>query len=63
MKKCLFLGLVAMVGALTANAEGIRAVQLDLARQKESVAFVKAYAKRAADVGYNTLVLYLVDRV
>ena len=63
MKKCLFLGLVAMVGALTANAEGIRAVQLDLARQKESVAFVKAYAKRAADVGYNTLVLYLEDRV
>ena len=52
--------------ALSAGAEeikGIRAVQLDLARQKESVAFVKAYAKRMADVGYNTLVLYLEDRV
>ena len=58
--------LVVAASVLTASAEevkGIRALQLDLARQKESVSFVKAYAKRAANVGYNTLVLYLEDRV
>ena len=47
----------------TASAGEIRALQLDLARQKEPVSFVKAYAKRAVDAGYNTLVLYLEDRV
>ena len=62
----MLLTLVASIVILTASAgevTGIRAVQVDLARQKESVPFLKAYAKRAADAGYNTLVLYLEDRV
>jgi len=41
----------------------LRAVQLDLARQKETVGFVKAYLARMAQAGYNTMVLYLEDRV
>lgn len=53
------MGALALPGA----ADGIRALQLDLARQKESPAFVKAYAKRAREVGFNTFVLYLEDRV
>lgn len=59
------IGSIFMVFAvgLSVRADDIKAVQLDLARQKESISFVKAYAKRAADVGYNTLVLYLEDRV
>ena len=44
-------------------AERIVAVQLDLARQKESVAFLKSYMDRVRLVGYNTIVLYLEDRV
>jgi len=65
MKK-LSMGWAAAVLAafsLTASAGEIRAVQLDLARQKESVDFIKAYAKRVRDVGYNTIFLYLEDRV
>jgi len=46
-----------------AFAGGIRAVQLDLARQKESPAFVTNYMSRVRAVGYNTIVLYLEDRV
>jgi len=46
-----------------AMAEEIRAVQLDLAQQKVSVSFVKSYAKRVSEAEYNTLVLYLEDRV
>lgn len=41
----------------------IRAVQLDLGRQKETVPFLKAYVERIAAVGYNTLVMYLEGRV
>jgi len=40
-----------------------QAVQLDLARQKETVTFVKDYLRRVSSVGYNTVVLYLEDRV
>ena len=51
--------------ALTAFSDGarIRAVQLDLARQKESPAFVTNYMNRVRAAGYNTVVLYLEDRV
>lgn len=41
----------------------LRAVQLDLARQMETVDFVCGYAARAATWGFNTLVLYLEGRV
>lgn len=41
----------------------IRAAQLDLARQKEPVSFVQNFIERCADVGYNTVFLYLEDRV
>lgn len=41
----------------------IRAVQLDLARQMETVDFICDYAEKAAGWGFNTLVLYLEARV
>ena len=41
----------------------IRAVQLDLARQMETVEFVCGYADAAASWGFNTLFLYLEGRV
>ena len=34
-------------------------LQIDLARQKERIDFVKSYADFAAECGYNTLILYL----
>ena len=51
------------LGAASAEPWKIRAVQLDLARQKETVAFLKGYTDRIADAGFNTLVLYLEGRV
>lgn len=41
----------------------IRAVQLDLARQMETVPYIKRYTDFVAGVGFNTLVLYLEARV
>ncbi|HEY3332211.1 MAG TPA: family 20 glycosylhydrolase [Capsulimonadaceae bacterium] len=41
----------------------IRAVQLDLARQFETVEFVKRFIDDAARWGFNTVVLYLEGRV
>ena len=41
----------------------IKAVQLDLARQKETVPFIEAFTRKVAAAGYNTLVLYLEGRV
>lgn len=41
----------------------LRCLQIDLARQKESVAFVKSYADFAAENGYNALILYLENAV
>lgn len=38
-------------------------LQLDLARQKESVSFIKSYVDYAVENGYNTLVLYLENAV
>ncbi|MDD5708577.1 MAG: family 20 glycosylhydrolase, partial [Kiritimatiellae bacterium] len=41
----------------------IRAVQLDLARQMETVDFVLRYTDAIAQAGFNTLVLYLEGRI
>jgi hypothetical protein len=41
----------------------IRAVQLDLARQMESIDFIKKFIDFIADNGYNTLALYLEGRI
>ena len=59
------LAAVLLVGACACRAEagGIKAVQLDLARQMETVPFIKAFTRKVADAGYNTLVLYLEGRV
>ena len=44
-------------------AWSVRAVQMDLARQMETVPNVIAFAQRSADAGFNTLLLYLEARV
>lgn len=41
----------------------LKCLQIDLARQKERVEFVKSYADFAAKYGYNALVLYLENAV
>ena len=41
----------------------IRAAQIDLARQIETVETVKAFFNVAAEAGLNTIVMYLEDRV
>jgi len=41
----------------------IKAVQLDLARQTETIPFIKSFTAKVAEGGYNTLVLYLEGRV
>ena len=63
MKVC--LAAVAVLSGLTTfgSMGGLRAVQLDLARQKETVPFVKAYLARVRQAGFNTVVLYLEDRI
>lgn len=38
-------------------------LQIDLARQKERIDFVKSYADFAAECGYNALILYLENAV
>ena len=61
---CAVLAALGIVfGASAAEPWKVRAVQLDLGRQKETVPFLKAYAERIAAVGYNTFVLYLEGRV
>lgn len=57
----LFAAVVA--GASSADGFAVRAVQLDLARQIETVPFVKNYLRRSASAGFNTVVLYLEDRL
>ena len=49
--------------SLVAEPYKIRAVQLDLARQTETVDYVKRYSEIVAKAGYNTLVLYLEGRI
>ena len=41
----------------------MRAVQIDLARQIETVETVKSFFDAAASAGMNTVVLYLEDRI
>jgi len=41
----------------------IRAVQLDLARQPETMAYIRDFIAFASDFGFNTLVLYLEGRI
>lgn len=41
----------------------VRAIQLDLARHWERPGFIREFAGRAAERGFNTLVLYLEGRV
>lgn len=55
--------LLSVSAAFAEPSPRIRAVQLDLARQKESVEFCCNFISRSADAGYNTVVLYLEDRV
>lgn len=45
------------------NKTAYRAVQIDLARQIETVDTVKAYFDTAAAAGMNMVVLYLEDRI
>ena len=64
--KRILVCLVALASAvLSAHAEGwkVRLVQLDLARQMETVPFVKRYLAFAKESGYNTVQLYLEGRV
>ena len=49
--------------AATERPVALKAVQLDLARQTETVPFIKAFTSRVSEAGYNTLVLYLEGRV
>ena len=62
MRVSAFLLAFAAAGAAW-GGEQVRAIQLDLARQKETVGFVKSYMRRARDAGFNTVFLYLEDRV
>ena len=41
----------------------LRWAQLDVARQMESVGFIKDFISLLADSGYNGLLLYLEDRI
>ena len=41
----------------------IRSVQLDLARQMETLDYIRQFTDLAADAGYNALTLYLEARV
>ena len=41
----------------------MRILQIDLARQKETVEFVKKYAGFTKECGYNYLVLYLENAI
>lgn len=67
MKKLMMTLAAAFLAGAAAAADcsewKIKAVQLDLARQKETVQFVKDYIKFVKNAGYNTLVLYLEARV
>ncbi len=41
----------------------LRLAQLDVARQKESLPFIKEFISMLAEAGYNGLMLYLEDRI
>ena len=65
LMKTFALFLFAALAAVASSAAdfAVRAVQLDLARQIETVPFVKNYLHRSAKAGFNTVVLYLEDRL
>ena len=66
MKKCLFLLLAGFTMSHASFAQRgfkVRAVQLDLARQMETIPFIKGFLRFAKDSGFNTVVLYLEGRV
>lgn len=63
MKGILLGAVCAAWFGFAAEAAPIKAVQLDLARQTETVPFIQAFTRKVADAGYNTLVLYLEGRV
>lgn len=65
MKKVWLAIAVVLTAVFGVQAEPwkIRAVQLDLARQKETVPFLKSYIEKIADAGYNTLVFYVEGRI
>ena len=54
---------VAVADADRLPAWSIRAVQLDLARQMETVSNIIDFARRSSNCGFNTLLLYLEGRV
>ena len=41
----------------------LKCMQLDLARQKENIDFIKEFTMLAKDAGYNSVLLYLEDRI
>ena len=41
----------------------LKCMQLDLARQKENIDFIKEFIVLAKDAGYNSVLLYLEDRI
>ena len=52
-------GAGAALGTASTGMPGLRIVQLDLARQMETIPFIKGFIDRVAEVGYDTLQLYL----
>ena len=62
VRKMCFL-FAAVVASVQVQAGPIKAVQLDLARQMETVPFINAFTRKVAENGYNTPVLYLEGRV
>ena len=63
MKGTIVLSVALLAAIAGAGERPIRAVQLDLARQMETVPFVKAFTRKVADAGFDMLVLYLEGRV
>ena len=60
---CWALLMVVVACSASASMGGRRIVQLDLARQMETLTFVSNYIDRVSALGYDTLQLYLEARV
>ena len=63
MKTALILSAALVATASAASGKVYRAVQLDVARQRENVSFISNYIDRVSAFGVNTLELYLEGRV
>lgn len=61
--KCVFMAVLALVAGGSVRATDLRIIQLDLARQMETTAFISNYIDRVSAFGYNALELYLEGRV